>query len=68
MVLVGQHLGNKRLTSRKKPHGAASRSPPMYIMTVGVTFLLIPGFYLSWFKNQDNAALWETVSMTVPYL
>ena len=28
----------------------------MYIMTVGVTFL-IPGFYLSWFKNQDNAAL-----------
>ena len=37
-------------------------------MTVGVTFLLIPGFYLSWFKNQDNAALWETVSMTIPYL
>ena len=27
----------------------------MYIMTVGVTFLLIPGFYLSWFKTRDNA-------------
>ena len=39
----------------------------MYIMTVGVTFLLIPDSILSWFKNQDNAAL-ETVSMTVPYL
>ena len=33
----------------------------MYIMTVRDIFLLIPGFYLSWFKNQDNAALWETV-------
>ena len=66
MVLVGQHLGNKRPDLAEEASWAAS-GLAMYIMTVRVTFLLIPGFYLSWFKNEDNAAL-ETVSMICPYL
>ena len=68
MVLVGQHLGNKRPDLAEEASWSGVQVSAMYIMTVGVTFLLIPGFYLSWFKNQDNAAFWETVSMTVPYL
>ena len=67
MVLVGQHLGNKRPDLAEEASWSGVQVSAMYIMTVGVTFYW-PGFYLSWFKNQDNAALWETVSMTVPYL
>ena len=62
MVLVGQHLGNKRPDLAEEASWSGVQVSAMYIMTVGVTFLLIPGFYLSWFKNQDNITLWETVN------
>ena len=55
MVLVGQHLGNKRPDLAEEASWSGVQVSAMYIMTVGVTFLPIPGFYLSWFKNQDNA-------------
>ncbi|MBN8222918.1 MAG: hypothetical protein J0L53_18535, partial [Spirochaetes bacterium] len=40
----------------------------IYIAAIGSTFLLFPTFYMNWFKNKDNAALWAQVSVMVPYL
>ncbi|MEK6556227.1 MAG: MATE family efflux transporter, partial [Bdellovibrionota bacterium] len=68
MVLVGQHLGEKN------PHLAVDNTwsgvqvAAMYIISVGITFLLFPQFYLSWFHNERNAEVWGQVSVIVPYL
>jgi len=35
---------------------------------MGLSFLLLPNFYLSWFHNSSNAALWTDVSQMVPIL
>jgi MATE family multidrug resistance protein len=68
MVLVGQHLGNKRPDLAEDASWSGVQVAAMYIMTVGLTFVFFPDFYLGWFQNQDNAALWSQVSATVPYL
>ena len=68
MVLVGQHLGNKRPDLAEEASWSGVQVSAMYVMTVGVTFLLIPGFYLSWFKTRTTPLSGRRVSMTVPYL
>ena len=40
----------------------------MYIVVIGLSFTLFPAFYLGWFQNPENAALWAQVRVMVPYL
>jgi len=67
-VLVGQYLGDKKPDEAEASVWAGWQVTIIYILAVGATFVLAPGFYLSWFKNENNAALWASVSVMVPYL
>ncbi|MFY7992387.1 MAG: MATE family efflux transporter [Bacteriovoracaceae bacterium] len=68
LTLVGQKLGEK------KPEEAATltwdgvKISFIYIASVAISFWFIPEFYLSWFKNEGNAALWAQVSELAPKL
>lgn len=67
-VLVGQHLGNKKPLLAEDTAWSGLQVAVMYILTVGISFILFPQFYLSWFKNSQNPELWEQVTTIVPYL
>lgn len=67
-VLVGQHLGDKNPAQAEDSVWSGLQVATMYIMTIGLSFILFPQFYLNWFHNTENAALWEQVSVMVPYL
>lgn len=67
-VLVGQHIGEKNPDKAVAETWTGLQLSVMYIFTVGLTFILFPQFYLSWFHNPENALLWEQVSVMVPYL
>jgi multidrug resistance protein, MATE family len=67
-VLVGQHLGEQRPELAEAAAWSGFQVAEMYIVTIGVTFILFPQFYLGWFHNADNVALWQEVSVMVPYL
>lgn len=66
LTLVGQKLGEK------KPEEAATitldgvKISCIYMTLMGLSFFLIPEFYLSWFKNEENAMLWSQVSVLAP--
>lgn len=68
MVLVGQHLGEKRPQEAEKSVWSGVQVTAMYMIVASITFVLFPGFYLSWFKNESNLDLWQQVSFMVPYL
>lgn len=68
MTLVGQSLGEKKPSKAESAVYTGVKISLMYMATVALSFLLIPEFYLSWFKNQENAVLWAEVSILVPKL
>ena len=68
LILVGQHLGDKKPALAESSTWAGLRLAAIYIVSMGATFALFPSFYLSWFHNPSNAALWTEVSGIVPYL
>lgn len=61
-VQVGQFLGEKKSDLAELSTWSGVQVAAIYIASVGATFVLVPEFYLSWFKNQENAALWEQVN------
>lgn len=67
-VLVGQHLGDKHPERAEEAVWSGLQVSAMFIATVGLTFVLFPHFYLQWFHNAENAALWGEVQVIVPYL
>ena len=67
-VLVGQHLGEKKPELAASSAWSGLQVALMYIVTMGVSFLLFPKFYLSWFHNPNDEVLWNQVSIIVPYL
>jgi MATE family multidrug resistance protein len=67
-VLVGQYLGEKRPNDAESAVWAGWQVTIMYILVVGATFVLFPGFYLSWFANKSDPELWTKVTGMVPYL
>jgi len=67
-VLVGQHLGEKQPQLAEFSTRRGLEVAMMYIFTIGLSFAIFPGFYLSWFHNAENAALWSEVSVIVPRL
>jgi len=67
-VLVGQHLGDDDPPKAVVAVWSGVQIALIYIASMGITFVLFPNFYLSWFHNPGNAQLWEEVSVIVPYL
>lgn len=68
LTLVGQKLGEK------KPDEAAAitwdgvQISLVYMFIIAMSFWFVPEFYLSWFKNEENAALWSQVQVLAPKL
>jgi MATE family multidrug resistance protein len=67
-VLLGQYLGEKRPKDAESTVWAGWQIAVLYIVTLGVTFVLAPGFYLSWFRNTKDPLLWAQVMVIAPYL
>lgn len=67
-VLVGQHLGEKKPEEAAAASWSGFQVAIMYIMSVGVTFVAFPNFYLQWFYNPQDPTLWGQVQVIVPYL
>lgn len=68
MTLVGQHLGAKDPEQAEKMTWAGVQVTMMYMSSVAILFYLIPDFFLSWFKNEENALLWAQVTVIAPVL
>jgi MATE family multidrug resistance protein len=67
-IQLGQHLGERKPDLAEAFTWSGLQLSLMYILMVGFSFLLFPHFYLSWFHNPEQAALWGEVSVIVPYL
>ncbi|HMV36576.1 MAG TPA: MATE family efflux transporter [Turneriella sp.] len=67
-VLVGQYLGEKRPADAEAAVWSGWQVAVLYIMAVGLTFVLVPGFYLGWFENKKDPELWQKVMQMAPYL
>jgi multidrug resistance protein, MATE family len=67
-VLVGQHLGSQNPQAAEADTWSGLQVAFMYIASVGLSLILFPQFYLSWFENPNDPALWTQVSTIVPFL
>lgn len=65
---VGQHLGNKDPKSAEAVTWSGVQVTLMYISAVAFSFWVIPEFYISWFKNEENIELWTQVQTLAPVL
>jgi MATE family multidrug resistance protein len=68
LTLVGQNLGDKNPARAQSATWAGVRISVIYMFFIALSFYLIPEFYLSWFKNDQNAELWAAVSLLTPTL
>lgn len=68
MTLVGQNLGNNNSLKAEAATYSGIRISMVYMGLVAISFFAIPEFYLSWFYNEQNSALWGEVSHLVPML
>jgi multidrug resistance protein, MATE family len=67
-ILVGQYLGEQKPEKAEEASWSGLQVALMYILTAGLSFVLFPNFYLSWFHNPRNTELWNQVAVIVPYL
>lgn len=67
-VEVGRYLGEKRPDLAEESTWAGLQVSAMYIALAALSFILFPQFYLSWFENSKDPAIWSTVSIMVPRL
>ncbi|MCB0327216.1 MAG: MATE family efflux transporter [Bdellovibrionales bacterium] len=68
MVLVGQHLGNKKPELAEEASWSGVQLSAMYMLLMAASFVLAPHFYITWFKNESNLGLWTEVQAITPYL
>lgn len=68
MTLVSQYIGKQDITEAEKVVYTGVEISGVYIVIMGLTFILFPHVYLSWFANESNIELWTEVSTIVPYL
>lgn len=68
LTLVGQHLGANEPREAEQVTWDGVKVSILYMACVATTFFLFPEFYLSWFHNDQNAALWSSVTLLVPVL
>ncbi len=67
-VKVGQFLGEKKPLLAEEASWTGLQISATYIVIIATTFVLFPGFYLSWFKNDQNADLWGQVQIMTPFI
>ncbi len=63
MTLSGQHLGEKKPDEAARVTWDGVQISCLYMLVMAVSFFTIPEFYLNWFKNEQNQALWSQVSV-----
>ena len=68
MTLVGQNMGDKNPERAQSATWAGIKISVIYMFFIALSLYLIPEFYLSWFKNEQNAVLWSAVSALTPTL
>ena len=68
MTVTGQSLGEKKPEVARQATWDGVKISFIYILLAGTTFFLFPQFYLSWFKNEENAMLWAQVTELAPTL
>jgi multidrug resistance protein, MATE family len=68
MTMVGQKIGEGRPNEAETVAWTGTKIAALYMFSAGVTFALFPGFYLSWFRNESNPALWAQVAALTPTL
>jgi multidrug resistance protein, MATE family len=68
MTLTGKSLGEKKPEVARQATWDGVKISFIYILLACLTFFLFPQFYLSWFKNQENALLWSQVTEIAPTL
>lgn len=68
MTLVGQHLGEKTPEQAATTVYDGVKITSIYMSMVALSFFLVPHFYLSWFRNEQNAELWSQVRVMAPLL
>jgi MATE family multidrug resistance protein len=61
MTVVGQSLGAKQADHAESATWTGVQISMLYMTCVAISFYLIPEFYLSWFHNEQNPELWNTV-------
>lgn len=62
MILVGQSVGEEKPEKAQEIVWTGVRVSLAYMVCVGLSFAVAPEFYLSWFRNAENAVLWGQVS------
>lgn len=68
MSLTAKHVGNKNpLAARQVTWDGVSISL-IYMASVGLSFVVVPDFYLSWFSNNESPALWTQVETLAPQI
>ncbi|MGE0614836.1 MAG: MATE family efflux transporter [Bacteriovoracia bacterium] len=68
LTLVGQRMGEKSPDRAAVCTWDGVKISSIYMGVIALTFWLVPEFYLAWFKNEQNPALWAEVSRLVPTL
>lgn len=68
MTLVGQNLGNKNPSAAEQATKDGIKIACIYMAVVATTFWFAPGFYLTWFRNDQNPELWAQVAELAPRL
>ncbi len=66
MTLVGQSLGENNPELAEKVTWSGVKISAVYIFIAGLSFVLFPTFYLSWFTNYENPELWKEVCEITP--
>lgn len=61
MALVGQHIGEKKPEDAIRDTYIGIQMSALYILAVGLSFVIFPQFYIMWFENNQNPELWEQV-------
>ncbi|MDX1957238.1 MAG: MATE family efflux transporter [Leptospiraceae bacterium] len=66
MTLVGQHMGDNNPKEAEASTYGGIKISVFYMGIVAICFYVIPEFFIAWFKNSDNAPLWnETQSLAI---
>lgn len=68
LTMVGQNLGDRKPAIAETITYSGAKLSSIYMGLAALSFILIPEFYLSWFRNDSNPTLWNEVVETVPSL
>lgn len=67
-ALVGQYLGQDQEERAAEISWAGFKLALIYIVAMGISFVTIPHFYMSFFKAGGDLTMWNQVKEIVPYL